>query len=47
MLIAIVTATDEVEELVIRQSVWAVIVQDEPQQKTGQLRPESSVAGLD
>lgn len=32
MLIVIVTAPDEAEEAVIRQSVWAVIVQDEPQQ---------------
>lgn len=47
MLIAVVTAADEAEELVIRQRVWAVIVQDEPQQKMGQLRPESSAAGLD
>lgn len=42
-----VTAADEVKELVIGQRVWAVIVQDEPQQKTGQLKPESSATGLD
>lgn len=47
MPIATVTAADEAEELLIRRGAWAVIVQDERQQKTGQLRPKSSVAGLD
>lgn len=45
--IAIATAADGAEELVIRQSAWAVIMQEECQQKTGPLRPESSMADLD
>lgn len=45
--IAIATAADGAEELVIKQSAWAVIVQEERQRKTGPLSPESSMADLD
>lgn len=37
----------EAEEPAIRQGAWAVIVQDERQQKMGQLRPEIAAPGLD